>query len=707
MAKPFAKILFGLVAACVAQGVTYAQDATESFHDAITLIRKNQVDEGLSALRELVDAGVTSDEAFEIWKATDPAIFQMLVLEGGDYEKIARTLLHLAKSGRAEMSRDQDKIAELVQQAVSNDFEARNDARRALAADHGEFAVPALLEVLGDKDESERSDRAMVAVLEIGHAAVMPLIQALHSDNDVLRRNAAAALVNIGDNRAAAPLAVLAANDGSDPVRYISQVGLKNMNVGAGTDASELMANDAEAWLNDGVRDGDYSQVVWSWTENGLKATDVPAPLYSLELAKQRAESALVLNPEDQRAGELLARSYLAQVAAIEEGLKVNPDDPQLQELGERVGQLRLVAMSLGKDRMRSAVAAAVDANQSSVVEAAMGVLGEIDPDVASMESPVVELLDSEDSHTRYAAALALTDKLDTADTAVLNKVVGVLADAVEEEAVRAVLVVDANPLTQRAAREASATRGVRIAEASTGKQAVADFYNFPAYDVVVVSEELSDTLPQDVIALVRQRSKDAKIVLLATSEDAEDRFEGKVDAILRPEGQLTKDELIAQVNDVVDELSADRASATDIAVAAGHALQGLGNAGIDTAPAADSLANQLNRDDAVAIPAAVALSTAGGAKHIDALVRVLANEGSSLELRTASAEGLGGIFSRTDAINPDTFNTLLAIAKDGSKDLELRQAVVTALGKGKLAPGLRAQLAAALSLIAGTEGDS
>ena len=39
-----------------------------------------------------------------------------------------------------------------------------------------------------------------------------------------------------------------------------------------------------------------------------------------------------------------------------------------------------------------------------------------------------------------------------------------VLADAVEEEAVRAVLVVDGNPLTQRAAREASATRGVRIA---------------------------------------------------------------------------------------------------------------------------------------------------------------------------------------------------------------------------------------------------
>src|SRR5690606_6256869 len=118
------------------------------------------------------------------------------------------------------------------------------------------------------------------------------------------------------------------------------------------------------------------------------------------------------------------------------------------------------------------------------------------------------------------------------------DQVVRVLAQAVGEEAQRAVLVIDANPLTQKAAREASAKRGVTVRTADTDKSGLSQFFAFPHYDVVVVSDRLDD--PLTVVNLVRQRSPKAKIVLLSKAEDAETTYEGKVDAVLAPEADLT-----------------------------------------------------------------------------------------------------------------------------------------------------------------------
>ena len=56
MANLARKTLLSLVAACVAQGVTFAQDAQESFLDAVRMIRKNEVEEGLAKLRAAVEA---------------------------------------------------------------------------------------------------------------------------------------------------------------------------------------------------------------------------------------------------------------------------------------------------------------------------------------------------------------------------------------------------------------------------------------------------------------------------------------------------------------------------------------------------------------------------------------------------------------------------------------------------------------------------
>ncbi|MBK8974850.1 MAG: HEAT repeat domain-containing protein [Planctomycetes bacterium] len=697
MAKPFAKILIGLAAACVVHGAAFAQDAKATFDEAVRLIRINKEEEGVAKLQELLDSSPTAEDAFEIWKSTDPAVFQMLVLDERT-QKIARHLLGLARSQRIELSRDERLIAELVDKAMSPDFATRNAAQQELAANHGEFAVPSLIRFLGDEDEDARADRAMVALLEIGRGAVMPLIQTLNSDNELLRRNAAAALANIADRRAAGPLARLAQNDASDAVRFAAQSGLDAMGLRGSVDPADLLLRDATAYVDEGaVRDGDWSSVVWTWTTNGLVASDVPPQIYHLELAKQSAEAALALDPDNGAASTLLARAYMGEVAAIQDG-----GDPALEALTGRVAELRLPAMALGSDALNGAVEAAVSAGQVDVAEAALETLADVEVDLEN--SSARALLDSPNARLRYKAALLLADKVQPG-TELAGKIVEVLSQAVEEESIRAILVVDGNPMTQRVAREASVRPGFEIREASSGRAGVSSFYDFPNFDVVVVSEDLPDALPEDVIALVRQRNPNCKIVLLAKSDEGEERLGSKVDAVLRPEGALTGDALMESIDGVVEELSELRARADRIAKAAGATLHTLGVKGVDTAKAADRLVEQLARPDDVAAPAAIALGDAGSTqKHADALIAVIGDEARSVEMRTAAAQGLGGVLARLSGIESTDFEKLLAVAVDGTQDAELRQAVATSLGKAKLAPGSRARLAKALAAIATEE---
>jgi HEAT repeat protein len=708
MVNLLGKTILGIVAACVAQGVVLAQDVTELFHEGVKLIRIGKPEEGLEKLREVLSRDPSNEQAFDLVRQTEVEVFQMLLAEGGDFGKIAQSILERARLGRAELSRDQDRIRELAAQATADTYEERRVARTALVSDHGEFAVPVLCEMLGDPNLDEKIDRAMIALFDIGHVAVLPLIEATKSDNPQLRTNAASALVHIEDDRAAVAFARLA-NDPNEAVRHVAQRGLDSLGM-AGVDPVKVGIDQAHAYLlSGGVRDGDYSEVVWSWKDGSLIYSDVPASLYHLELAKRRAHEAMRIDPTNAEAKSLLARSYLAQVAAVEETLAANPDDEEMQAVAAETGRLRMVAEALGVDTMRRATSDSISEGQSDVAIKAIESLGGIEERGALGGSPLVEALDAADTRVAYAAALALASAAEGGDLPASGKVVEVLGKAVEEEAIRTILFIDNNPMNVRAAREAGAdTRGYAVEAKFDARQAIADFYNFPNYDVVVVSDALSDELPEDVISLVRKRSDHPKIVLLTASEDAESRYGDSVDGYLMIEqGALGREALVEKVNEVVDELDARRARATDVAIAAGHSLRDLASADVAIGAAAGSLARQLDREDAVAIPAAQALRAGGSADQIAALQAAVLSDEASLELKVAAAEAIGGIVARTGAKPAGMFDSLILIVEDSSQDIGLRRAVVEALGKAPLAPGERARLVDVLDVIAvgGGEG--
>ena len=237
MANVFGKTLLGLVVASIAAGSLAAQDPESIFAEGVKSLRLGNREEALAKFQQVLAADPSHEQAFEIWRKTDQDMWRWLMLEQGDIQKVAQELQSRARLRRKDMSRDQAAIDSLVEIACSSDkdFGERRQAISQLTADHGEFAVPALVKKLGNADDSKGTDLAIVALYGLGTSATLPLLEAMGSDSPLVRRNVAATLSHIGDARALPALLAAASNDRSEEVRYVAAKASKNMNARGGS----------------------------------------------------------------------------------------------------------------------------------------------------------------------------------------------------------------------------------------------------------------------------------------------------------------------------------------------------------------------------------------------------------------------------------------------------------------------------------------
>src|SRR5262245_40969134 len=189
-----------------------AQDARALFNEGVELFRRGQDEEALKKFQDVLAADPTQEIAYQLWKETDHEVWLRLLVKGGEFEKIGRRLSDLASVGRKERSDDAEAIAALVGK-LKEDAATRREAILKLASDHGEYAVPHLLEVAANPDEPEFSLFATSALIQLSGAAVLPLCEAARSDSVNVRRAAATVLGRIGDPRALGRLRRLAESD--------------------------------------------------------------------------------------------------------------------------------------------------------------------------------------------------------------------------------------------------------------------------------------------------------------------------------------------------------------------------------------------------------------------------------------------------------------------------------------------------------------
>lgn len=698
MAKPFGKSLLGLVAALVASGLV-AQGDPPSFKDAVLMLRMGQTQEALDALRAIVRDNPSHEEALQLMESADEDAFIRLRMEGGEFGQIAELILNRVRSEREELSRDEGAIADLVTTVCENDDLAeRHKASATLVADHGEYAVPELVKRLASEDDVVLG-RALVALRSIGRGATHALIAALESSNPAVRANAAAAVSNIGDRRAAASIAGLL-RDEQESVRAVAGKILEKWGIRG--DAVALHVDNARNYLNGtGIGMGERSDVVWSWDdEAGLVHEDVPGQLYALELARKSALGALRADTANQEAQMLLAQSFLGQVAVIDSV----GESGDLGDAADKRDGLRMAALSTGPDvlgaalsdarenRMIPVAVAAVDALQSTLGREALG------------NSALVAALEDTDSRVSYAAALAVTEISGGADVPASGMVVDRLASAVGQRALRIIQVIDPRPATEVAVEVASVKKDNVIAHNATATSGLSNLLKMPACDVVVINEVLPDRLPEDVISVIRGISKfdGIKIIVMTKDEDsASERFEDVAFVAADLDGAA----LTAAVDSALEgsEIGPAQARAEAVAVDAAAALSSLANAGLDLGvQAREALRGQLDRGADVAVPAVHALGRTGDASDLDALIGAITG-GASDDVKAAAASAAGAIFGRMPGeIGGDAMNALMGVL-GGDAAPEVKAAVAAALGKAKKAPG---DLLRLVDMIGGAKAD-
>jgi len=260
--------LFVSVVACSSPSWAYAPDElSDTFKTAIDLLHRGKKSEALVQLKKVAAMSPDQKAAYELWKSTDYADWRDLLVQGGDFELIAKRLIELARVERKAAKNDKDVILGLVRTATtSEDATERRKAAQTLVADHGEYAVPYLLALLSDSGDEDRRVLAMHALSQMGNDAAVPVAEALEADNPVLRRNAAFVLGNLGSPLGIAALQHAAASDTDEVVRTAAADALRRLNAQGNALSNYLAAGDAYWRRSDvALSRGEAGEVVWDW----------------------------------------------------------------------------------------------------------------------------------------------------------------------------------------------------------------------------------------------------------------------------------------------------------------------------------------------------------------------------------------------------------------------------------------------------------
>ncbi len=697
MARSFTQSLLAAAVAVVVGGSALAQDTP--LREAVNLLRLNKTEEAVNKLREILTADPSNTEALSLYQSVSQDEWYLLMTTKGEIQQIAQSILERAKVETKQHSRDEATIHELVGIATAkdSDYGSRQSAINKLIANHGEFAVPALVQKLGDPDDAEGQIQAIYTLSQLRSAAVLPLIETLKSSSELVVQNAAAALHQIGDLRAAPSMAHLV-DDSRAGVSAIARKFVAKHSVSG--KPVELMLAQANNYLKGEIPIGGFSEVVWQLKDDKLVPTDVAPLLYPSELAKAVAATAVRIEPASLPARSMLAQANLAEAYLIESSLAKG--DESMRALEPVAQDLKIAAMATGLDSLRSALDAGVRQGLAAVAIGSIQALAKAESVDTIDQSTLTAALNSTDKRIKYAAADSLVRASGGARVPHLDQVVAVLADAVAEEAVQTIQVIAPSLEAASAVQASSSVRGMAIGASADAVTGMRNLLVNPNVDVVVINEILPDRQPEDVIGNMKKdpRLASARIVIIAKDvEAAKARFGEGVGVVQAP---LTGETLVAAVHTALEGQSTPaNERAESYATKASNALLAIAQqkAGIDGA--LGNLGKQLNRGDAVAVPAARSLGLAGGAAELNSLVPVLSGSGS-VELKTAAAEAIGNILARLDGC-PEDVGAALATAVGGDGDVSLRTAAAVALGKAKLAPEKRAELEKMLRRVAGS----
>ena len=670
-----------------------ADEVSDTFNQGVDLLQRGRRAESLTTFRKLLGMGPTQAQAFDLWQNTPAQIWTDLLVEGGDFELIAKRLLSLSIQERVTRKADAEAINGLVAKATDTDADPteRLRATRTLASEHGEYAAGALVNLLGADVDKDRRDLAMLTLTRIGSDVVIPLMVALHTEDAAQRRSIVYTLGQIGDKRAASGLLMLASDKDESVKKAAAESAARLQAAGSAAELFLALGEDYHNKRDNVLADAMWSDVLWSWKDRQLTSKACPRNIYAAEMSKLAYLHALHMNPASTEALAGLARAWCAEHKAL----------AAMEKAGKDVGEWKASAdMALtavyaaGIPAIDMALSWSVKHGDSSTGAALCQVLGGLRSGVTGGLNAA---LASNDGAMRAEAAIALGNLASQPGKSASADVVAQLSASVSREVARVVLVIDGNAERSMAIASGLSATGVFVAQQPTGGMGLLQAHRGHV-DAILVAESLSDMTTAAVIDGLKADERLAAVPVMVLAEKADDATAAYGDKIA---GVLTDAKDLSAVTGALSgELSGDRALAEDLAARAANTLAHLAHGSSDVSSALPALTGALkNRADAIATPSLHALGAAGGAGETAAIVAVLADDARSEEVRKAAAGALVSILNRNaGALNADGLNAVSGVAH-GSAALPVRQAAASVLAVAQMDNAARAKVLMGLSM--------
>jgi len=670
-----------------APSFAYAPDElSDTFAAAIELLHRGKKTEALAELKKVAAMSPDQKSAYALWTSRDYADWRDLLVEGGDFELVAKRLIELARVERKAVANDKDTILALVKTATtSEDAAERRQATRTLSADHGTYAVPYLLPLLADEGDDDRRVLAMHALSQLGGEAAVATAVAMKSDNAVLRRNAAYVLGNLGSAYGTGALQQAAASDEDPVVREAASGSLKRLGANGSALASFLAAGDAYWRRSDAaLLRGEAGEVVWDWKDGQLVGTAIPRTLYGSEMSKRSFYDALRVDPNSTQALAGLARAFVDGQTRIDAMGAAGQD---VSAWKDAAGATLIAVNGAGVEALDLALSSSVAAGDASTASALCRVLGPLAP---TATSGLRSALASKDGAIHSEAAVALAHVAARSGTPAGAEVIGALGHSVQREALRLALVVDSDPARANAVAEALRGMGAYATVADNSILGLTILHRAPALDVVFVADSLADVTTAQVIDELKGNERTANVPVIVLTSDEEGTAGTYGDRIA---GTSTGAADLDAVKPALEAaLTGDRALALSLASRSAEALAHLGNAD-DFGPALSGLAVATVRDDATAIPAMAALGARGTGAQAPALLAALTDEARSEGVRAAAGAALARVVGRDGtALDADAVTKVEAVVRSEAP-MPVREAAARVLGSLQIDPAARTKL--------------
>ena len=693
-------LIFGLSAGALA-----AQDQVQSlFREGVRLMRQGRDKEALQKFKAVLAQDPTNDVVYNLWRRTEESVWARMLLKRGEFEKVAKALISKATVERKRLMADPAAIKALVAKALSEDFPTRREACLKLAQEHGEYAVPALLEPLGDPDNEDGQIYAQQALVEIGPAVTFPLLAALNSDNVTLRRNILIVLRRLEDKRAIPAIKVLAARDKDTLVKKIAQADLAKLG-NPKAPAESLYVAQAQRMRNEDANlIGTFEQgdLIWSWKDGKLAYRKVLPLVYPVEMARQTAYRALAVNPGFKPAQVEVVLDYMTERTAVAQEILAGNSSPALAALNNALLASDVVMSAAGLDVVRQATLAAMKQGDAPLCRTAFGVLASLESAQTLPTSPLIKALDHNNSLVRTEAAIEIAKLDPQGDFPGAPKVAALLAQAADTRLVRLVHTIGLPDTARTVADAVGSKSDFSVVQASTGGEGLNQAFSAPA-DVFVIYNDLPQMPAIQVINQLRRNpmTKDKKIILVAkdVKQAARDLPEGKVDAIVS-EASIAKN-FQAEILKVLKgfQVNLGRKRAVQFAREAAQAIAQVDPNRFALEKVEATLAKATDHEEnQVVLGVLRALGRVGGPDCLKGVAALALDTNRPLDVRTEAARTLGQIFTRAGKAPAALVKKLIALV--ASKDnLKLRAAVAGALGQANLTDAQRVKLLETLRL--------